>query len=336
MDSKIAEVTESTNRRKVFLSHAQVDKERVVTSLDELLRERGLDVWLDERDLLPGQDIVKEIFKHGISESDAFVIVLTANSIHRPWVKEELSNAVVQRINGIVQHLIPVILDDVQPPAELAHIIQERVRDLDALPRHADRIASAIYGKVPPPVAAPPRYVSIPVHHLPGLEADDERIFAIACEQVIETSHPFVDYDAVLKEATKIGMPEDLVWESIAILKQHGYVNHEQHGLGHPHPNSARIRSFYFDSYLRHYHGEEYTRDLLQIVSTLVHEEGGGSRELAAQFSISEYIVSHILKNLELSGDLMASHTLAGIHVRTKVTLRRFLRRLESESIAQS
>jgi len=82
---------------KVFLSHSSADKPRIVNRLDKLLRERGIDVWLDERELLPEKNLVEEIFTHGISKSDVFLVVLSANSIERPWVIEELSVAVVQK-----------------------------------------------------------------------------------------------------------------------------------------------------------------------------------------------------------------------------------------------
>lgn len=78
-----------------FISHSSADKDRIARALDALLRERGIRVWLDERDLLPGYNLVDAIFDHGIARSDAFVVVLSANSMKSGWVHEELTNAVV-------------------------------------------------------------------------------------------------------------------------------------------------------------------------------------------------------------------------------------------------
>ena len=72
-----------------FISHASPDKERYVRALDEALRARGIRVWLDERDILPGDNIVDRIFDQGLGQSDIVVVVLSENTRNRPWVHEE-------------------------------------------------------------------------------------------------------------------------------------------------------------------------------------------------------------------------------------------------------
>jgi hypothetical protein len=51
---------------KIFLSHATEDKERFVVKFAEKLRTRGVDVWLDKWEILPGDSLVDKIFEEGL------------------------------------------------------------------------------------------------------------------------------------------------------------------------------------------------------------------------------------------------------------------------------
>ena len=44
---------------------------------------------------------VDKIFEDGIGECSAFIIILSKNSVNKKWVKEELSSAVVSRIEKV-------------------------------------------------------------------------------------------------------------------------------------------------------------------------------------------------------------------------------------------
>jgi hypothetical protein len=50
------------NKIKVFISHASEDKERFVIKFSEYLLEKGIDVWLDRWEMLPGDSLVGKIF----------------------------------------------------------------------------------------------------------------------------------------------------------------------------------------------------------------------------------------------------------------------------------
>jgi hypothetical protein len=47
---------------RVFLSHASEDKARFVVPFADGLRARGLDVWVDRWEMLPGDSLVAKIF----------------------------------------------------------------------------------------------------------------------------------------------------------------------------------------------------------------------------------------------------------------------------------
>ena len=99
------------NRHPVaFISHANVDKARFVIPFSRALREEwGIDVWVDEWEMTPGDLLADKVFD-GIERADAFVIVLSENSINSSWVKEEINSAVMGK-NDKGMRIIPVVLD---------------------------------------------------------------------------------------------------------------------------------------------------------------------------------------------------------------------------------
>lgn len=94
---------------KVFLSHASEDKKRSVLKFATSLREKGIDVWLDKWEILPGDSLVDKLFEEGLKEAQAVLIVISAISVTKPWVRQEfkpsaISSAiratVLLRLNG--------------------------------------------------------------------------------------------------------------------------------------------------------------------------------------------------------------------------------------------
>lgn len=317
---------------RAFISHTSSDKARFVRPLCDLLVARGIEPWLDERELLPGDNLVDKIFNEGISASDVFIIVLSANSIDRPWLKEELSVGVVQKIAGVVKAIIPIVLDDVTPPPVLSATVWETVSDLTALEKHADRIAASIFGRMPAPIAPAPAYAGIPVHKLAGLEADDERIFVIACEQILSNNfaYPIVDLGQVQRAAQAIGMSEDQIYECVHVLEQHGYFRELRHYLGENQPQHARIGSFAFERYLEVYRPKEYRDEKKRVIGAIANRNMAHSRQIAGELNIHEYVVEHIFGLLESAGHIKTVAHSEGLTLRELPSLARKLRELEN------
>lgn len=317
-----------------FISHGSADKERIARPLDVLLRDRGIRVWLDERDLLPGYNLVDSIFDHGIAQSDAFVAILSCNSINSAWVHEELTNAIVQRIQGNVKIVIPVVLDGVAPPEFLTHIVWERVANVDNLMPHADRIAAAIIGHIPAPTAPMPEYAGIAVHGLHGLSPNDERIFAAACRQVIgrDPYHPVVDFSQLFAYGEAIDLNQRQVAESLAALEQYGYFRDVVRGLGEPYPAGGYISDYGLEQYLVNSMPRGYRTAKRHVLSAIINDRLYSSMAISASRSLAPAIVEHILHNLEAGGYVIASHHMQGIDVNPNATLPRLLRELEGEA----
>ena len=85
--------TNSRRRLKVFLCHSSGDKATVRVLYQRLKREPGIKPWLDEVDLLPGQDWDAEIRK-AVRTSDIVVACLSKDSTTKAgYVQREISLA---------------------------------------------------------------------------------------------------------------------------------------------------------------------------------------------------------------------------------------------------
>ena len=70
---------------KVFVSHASEDKDRFVVEFARRLRENGVDAWLDQWEMKPGDSLVDKIFEEGLKEARAVIVVLSKVSVQKPW-----------------------------------------------------------------------------------------------------------------------------------------------------------------------------------------------------------------------------------------------------------
>ena len=84
----------------------------------------GFDPWLDEEDLLPGQDWDIEITK-AVRSAAAIVVCLSASSVpRRGYVQKEIKRALDvadEQPEGAI-FIIPARLDDCEVPDRLQHL----------------------------------------------------------------------------------------------------------------------------------------------------------------------------------------------------------------------
>jgi hypothetical protein len=77
---------------KIFLCHSSGDKP-AVRDLYQKLRADGFEPWLDEEDLLPGQECEQEIPK-AVRATDAILVCLSPDSINKEgYVQKEIKYA---------------------------------------------------------------------------------------------------------------------------------------------------------------------------------------------------------------------------------------------------
>jgi hypothetical protein len=102
---------------KIFLAHASEDK-ALVRDLYSKLRSHGFKPWLDEEDIVPGEEWPTEIPK-AIRESDIFIACLSQQSVRKKgYVQREFRLALetcAERTSGVI-FLIPLRFDDCKIP----------------------------------------------------------------------------------------------------------------------------------------------------------------------------------------------------------------------------
>lgn len=104
----------------VFLCHSSNDKPAVRT-LYQRLKAKGVDVWLDEVSLLPGQLWEKEI-PAAVHRSDAILVCLSRASVTRTgYVQREIKYALdaAEQQSDESIFLIPARLEDCEIPERL-------------------------------------------------------------------------------------------------------------------------------------------------------------------------------------------------------------------------
>src|SRR5262245_55574275 len=105
---------------KVFLCHSSDDKVPV-RDLYRRLTEDGFDPWLDEEDLLPGQEWEDEI-PNAVQQSDIVLVCLSPRSITKKgYVQKEIRFALDiadEQPHGTI-FIIPLKLEDCDVPERL-------------------------------------------------------------------------------------------------------------------------------------------------------------------------------------------------------------------------
>lgn len=104
-----------SSSKSVFICHSSRDK-NFARQLSKALKERSVDVWLDEEKVLVGQDFVKQL-ENGIRESDFVVLILSPNFVNQgPWAQEEFRMALSRQIAEQKTRILPVLKKDCDIP----------------------------------------------------------------------------------------------------------------------------------------------------------------------------------------------------------------------------
>ena len=82
-----------------FISHASEDKGQFVRPLAEGLTERGLTVWLDERELKVG-DRLRRSIDLGLKQSRFGIVVLSPHFFEKQWPQDELDGLAARESDG--------------------------------------------------------------------------------------------------------------------------------------------------------------------------------------------------------------------------------------------
>jgi hypothetical protein len=319
-------MSEAKNPR-VFLSHASEDKGRFVLDFATRLRARGIDVWLDWWEMYPGDSLVDKIFEEGLKDAAAVVVVLSANSIDKKWVREELNASVVARISKGTR-LIPVVLDDVAVPEALKSTVWVGIRDLSSYEKELDRIVASIFDVRPkPPLGEPPPYTQTNFT-ISGLSAQDAQVLKLFCDGAMKKDGLLVvNTNETAKLAEQEGIAGEQFLESATVLVEHGYLKPAE--ILAPTPPYYTVTTRGFDTYV-HTQVPGYDAFVGAVVSEIVNKQNLYNQDIMQALGRSDYLlVDHILEVLNMKGLVSVSKCI-GHHTYVQKVSPRLKRLLES------
>ncbi|WP_165493630.1 toll/interleukin-1 receptor domain-containing protein [Phytopseudomonas daroniae] len=293
---------------KVFVSHASEDKDRFVIEFAKRLRANGVDAWVDKWEIQVGDSLVERIFQEGLKESRAVIIVLSKFSVVKPWVREELDAAVVNKINKQAR-IIPVVLDDCEVPQVLQATKWVSCKNLENYDDAFNEIVATIFGaSEKPALGSPPPYVASFGVGVGGHNNVDSLVIKLACEAALNSGTPIVG-EAAFKEGGEFVLPLQQLKDSIEYLTEHGTIEWSRDLSGSLH--GVSISQAGFELYARQ-HVPDYAGLARKAISLIVNEEVASNVELQGKLGIKRFLVDHILRTLKSSGKLQVTWFLGG------------------------
>lgn len=297
------------NQPKVFISHASEDKDRFVLSFAKRLRETGIDAWVDKWEMLPGDSLVDKIFEVGLKEASAVIIVISNYSINKPWVKEEINAAFVNRINSNCK-LIPVLIDECDVPSCLQTTLWEKITNLSLYEESYKRIELAILGKTDkPPIGTTPKYATAIIERIEDFTDIDSLVLKITCELAIESQRQFLMTSNVIEKGIKLKLTSEVIIESLDILERKYLI--EITRMGSPEYNSIKVLLYAFQIYYQYYN-PDYESQINLVGSLIVNNGLTNNHEIANASAIDIFIVNHILELLDYKGYIKNLRFLGG------------------------
>jgi len=294
---------------KVFVSHASEDKDRFVVGFARRLRENGVDAWLDQWEMKPGDSLVDKIFEEGLKEARAVIVVLSKVSVQKPWVREELNTSVVNRISRGTR-LIPVVIDDCEVPESLRSTLWQRVDDLADYSQSLQRVLSAIFDvDDKPTIGHPPARFSGPAPLISGLTRVDDLALRVIARVQIDEDAGLVEWNRLRAEPALQGVPQQELLDSLDILERHHYIKIGR-VLGAP-LSHVVLTDYGFQQFAQAY-VEGYQDVVTRIAALLVNENVRINEELATRVDKPRAFVDFVLNLLESSNHIKVSRYMGG------------------------
>jgi TIR domain len=296
-------VADNSASPKTYVSHASEDHERFVLGFATKLRQHGINAWVDEWEIAPGDSLVDRIFEEGIGGAEAVIVVLSKNSVNKPWVREELNSATIQRINK-KSKLIPVLIDDCEDelPVAVRHLAWRRISDLNEYDADVDRIVMAIHGQLEkPPLGEAPPYVRLSIDVIPGLDGAESLVLESACEMTIERDDERLAAREVADALDGVEFPSEQVPKSIEILDRNGYIEIKRLMMGGSKNYPFKVTWLGMEEYLR-VCMPDYDEVFRAVISRLVNHGDSQSVDIIEALEQPRVVVDHVLDSLEQKG----------------------------------
>ena len=140
---------------KVFLSYAHENME-LARNVAQTLQSKGIDTWWDQWCIKAG-DSLRQKIDEGLGECTHFLVLLTRESINKPWVNQEMDAGLVLRHNSKCRFLpIRYQLPVSELPLSLSGIHAPEIDDDDF-----SQLVADIHGDTrKPPIGSKPESIA--------------------------------------------------------------------------------------------------------------------------------------------------------------------------------
>lgn len=112
---------------KVFISHSKKDNV-LAGRIASYLERVGLDVWYDEREIMPGDNWADKTAQ-GLRESDAMVVLLTEGALDSEFMRRNIDFALSQK--PFKRRVIPVFVGDPKNQQDEVPWIFDRLQSIN-------------------------------------------------------------------------------------------------------------------------------------------------------------------------------------------------------------
>lgn len=199
-----------------FLCHATEDKP-LARKIALTLQENGIHTFFDEWEIRLGDSLRRKI-DEGLELCTHFIPLLTPNSIDKPWVKEELDAAFIQKVEGKCKFF--PLLNEIQVqqlPPLLRSIL---CLDLKNDPELQKLISDILELSIRPPLGTQPLPIQ-PVHFSLGLTP----IASTIIEYLVKESKNGISGDPQISAEDLISkLSRDDLGDSLLELKDGGFI----------------------------------------------------------------------------------------------------------------
>jgi hypothetical protein len=107
--------------KEVFLCHASEDKEGIVRPLGNALSHAGINVWVDEHEIVWGESILGKV-NEGLSISKFVMVIMTESFLQKNYPKKEMEIALNYEMSTGINRVLPLLVGN---QATRARILQE-------------------------------------------------------------------------------------------------------------------------------------------------------------------------------------------------------------------
>lgn len=312
---------------RAFVSHAREDMDSFTREFVRRLRASGVVAWVDESEILLGDDLTERVFEDGLQQAQVIFVILSKAYLAKAFPRLELSVAVIRKLYHNVR-IIPVLIEnDVEVPVSLQSTVWVKMTDPMDYDKEYAQILQSLYGEYNrSPLGPPPVYARLGIDHLPGLQVTDTAYLQLIFRDAVDNATFTLRPTSLQFLANQLELSAELAMESLEALEKCGIIRGLWPlGLSYP---TATLTSHGIQLCMRNFVPDS-SRLLDEVLLACVNQEYARASLLSEQLGRDFMHVCFAMEMLTSRGLMRANHLADDFYVyEVTVTGRRYTRTL--------